>query len=349
MIKSKGLSLIKEKDKYLIELLDVISERSVGELLIEISDIPIVELLELSCDMTYDDYEYYLEHKDEDEGLEYVESALIPTLDEVYELVSGECSKIQFFLIYWDLYYYIFNYLANTPLFERNAHNPIFTIYELYDFYLKRDCEPDIGVPAIIMGYFSKYLYDNVHKYRMILDSLTKSKTKALENIGDFYGDDTNRQHIEYWLKYDNGKYLSIYNLPTLDAAVAFELANLSESNIIIKKCENCGKFFIPFNRIDTKYCDRISPNDKNRTCKQYGRERLWYKNLMEDDVIKLSRNINSAKSMRVKRNPDNPQYKEGLDRFRQEDKQWRKNLKAGFVTEQEYKDWLLSEKEKRF
>lgn len=342
----RGLSLIKEKNKYLIEQYKGMDERSVGELLIEISDIPIAELAELFRGMKYEDYEYYLEHKDGDDYCEYVEYALIPTLEKADILVSDKCSSIQSRLIYWDLYYYILNYLASSPLFERTVHNDMLAS-ELLDFHLKEDSEPDVEVPHMIIGYFSKYLYDNIRKYQGILDELAHSKLNALKNSGDFYGDDENKQHIEYFLQYDNGKYLSVYNLPTLNAAVAFELANIPESNVLIKKCEICGKFFIPANRADTKYCDRISPDDKDRTCKQYGRERLWYKNLMEDDVIKLSRSINSAKSMRVKRNPDNPKYKEGLDRFRQEDKQWRNNLKAGFVTEQEYKDWLLVEKEK--
>lgn len=34
-----------------------------------------------------------------------------------------------------------------------------------------------------------------------------------------------------------------------------------------IKKCKNCGKFFVPDNRVDELYCNSIYEN--NKTCKE--------------------------------------------------------------------------------
>lgn len=41
------------------------------------------------------------------------------------------------------------------------------------------------------------------------------------------------------------------------------------EQRLTIKKCENCGKYFIP-KRSNILYCDGISPQDNSKTCKKY-------------------------------------------------------------------------------
>jgi hypothetical protein len=40
----------------------------------------------------------------------------------------------------------------------------------------------------------------------------------------------------------------------------------IANSKYLICKCENCGKFFIPYSNHDTKYCDNIFKG--NRICK---------------------------------------------------------------------------------
>lgn len=52
---------------------------------------------------------------------------------------------------------------------------------------------------------------------------------------------------------------------------IALDILKSMEKNIVIKKCENCQKYFIPENRSDEIYCNRIFKN--NKTCKQIGYE----------------------------------------------------------------------------
>jgi len=115
-----------------------------------------------------------------------------------------------------------------------------------------------------------------------------------------------------------------------------------------IKLCQNCNKYFIPYNRSDALYCDRISPQDNTRTCKEYGTERLWYERLKKNEAAKLYRNIYQAKQMLVKRNPDIPAYKEYFESYKDQAKQWKAEVKNGTKSEKEFLAWLRTVKEKK-
>lgn len=355
-----GLQLIKKKEKYLIEkygMADDYIEKSVGELLIEISDIPSVELYEYFLNMEYQHHDACANCQEEDYS--YVSSILVPTFEDVCEILRGKCSAMQAHLIRNDLYCFLFNYLSASPLFEQGTHY-YGTSMRLYEFELKDGTAPEYSVPYIVQTYFREYLLNTVPVAQGVLDNIASTgnsgqlpdrKNYVSDNMDAFryYDEGMQKQHIAYLLDYKDNQYVSIYNIKTLDAVMAFELANLAESNILIKKCENCGKFFIPFLRADAKYCDRKSPQKRGKTCKQYAREEGWYTNLIEDEVRKLSRTIDSAKAMLVRRNPDNSKYAEALAKFRQKNKQWKNDLKNAVKTESEYKEWLLQAKKERF
>ena len=54
------------------------------------------------------------------------------------------------------------------------------------------------------------------------------------------------------------------------------ELLEIAKLNIEIKKCRNCGKFFVPDNRSDEIYCSNIYENGK--TCKEIGHFKVQQK-----------------------------------------------------------------------
>lgn len=137
------------------------------------------------------------------------------------------------------------------------------------------------------------------------------------------------------------GEIQTVYTAGELDAVVLLELSKVCENKINVKKCQNCGKYFVPESRADEIYCGRISPQDPEMTCKKYGSKKLWYDKLKEDEIAKLSRNIYMAKQMLVKRNPDRPEYKEMLEFFKSERKKWQAQLKTGEKRAEEYTAWL--------
>ena len=56
----------------------------------------------------------------------------------------------------------------------------------------------------------------------------------------------------------------------------------------IIRKCKNCGKYFIPENLKATKYCNNIFENGK--TCREIGKEKSYKNNLKSDKLLELYR-----------------------------------------------------------
>lgn len=137
------------------------------------------------------------------------------------------------------------------------------------------------------------------------------------------------------------GKVQTIFIIGRLDSLLLLELSKICENKIKIKKCQNCGKYFIPESRSDEIYCNNISPQDNERTCKEYGSRKLWYDRLKNDEAARLARNIYSAKQMLVRRNPDIREYKEMFELFKTEKKRWEEMVKAGEKTREDYIAWL--------
>lgn len=118
--------------------------------------------------------------------------------------------------------------------------------------------------------------------------------------------------------------------------------------DLLIKKCENCGKYFIPLNRSDEKYCDRTSPQDSKKTCKEYGAQKAWIEKIKNNEAIGLYRKIYMSKQMLAKRNPDICEYKTSFEKYKEQSSQWKADVKSGIKTEQEFIEWLKQVKEKK-
>lgn len=63
------------------------------------------------------------------------------------------------------------------------------------------------------------------------------------------------------------------------------EIVAMIESHIMIRKCKNCGKYFVVNNR-KTVYCDRI--DDSGACCSAIGSNRTFQQKLAEDEALKL-------------------------------------------------------------
>lgn len=126
------------------------------------------------------------------------------------------------------------------------------------------------------------------------------------------------------------------------------ELHYILSNGYSIKRCKVCGKYFAAINRSDTLYCDRTSPYDENKTCKEYGAIATYQKNLREDESRGLYRNIYMRLQMQAKRNPDIGTYKREFERFKSESKKWKADIKGGSATESQYIEWLKNQRKER-
>lgn len=104
----------------------------------------------------------------------------------------------------------------------------------------------------------------------------------------------------------DCDEYYLEYEVHDIHSLLLFEIAKLTNNNVKIKRCANCGKYFIPTNRSDEIYCDNIFRSGK--TCKQIGYEEKEKK----DPFKSLYTKARKTQHARIQYNKENkPNYKE--------------------------------------
>lgn len=113
-----------------------------------------------------------------------------------------------------------------------------------------------------------------------------------------------------------------------------------NKPSAVIMKCQNCGKFFIPKNST-AKYCDRISPQFENKTCKQ-AMDSIKKEQALNDPTKRLQKNIYNTlySSYSNKKTKEN---KNILDDFKKENVVKKAKYKIGKITQEEYIKWLKS------
>ena len=132
------------------------------------------------------------------------------------------------------------------------------------------------------------------------------------------------------------------YEISNMDDYMTASFLKLIENNYLILKCENCGKYFIAYNRTNTLYCDRSSPQDSSKNCKQYGKERKWLERTKdENDWYSLYRKVYQTFQKKAIRNPEHKESKQEFDNFRINANEWKKAVKEGTKTEAEFMKWL--------
>ena len=108
-----------------------------------------------------------------------------------------------------------------------------------------------------------------------------------------------------------------------------------------IKKCKNCGKYFVPEKRTDELYCNNIY--EDGRTCKEIGSFKVKQKMINDDDDLRTYRNVYQKLLLRTRRNPENLQYEKEFEKFKEDNRKMREKLDKGKVTYEEYVEWLNS------
>lgn len=130
-------------------------------------------------------------------------------------------------------------------------------------------------------------------------------------------------------------------DLSAICYAVLEEL--VKTTNNPIKKCQNCGMYFIPSSRLDEIYCDY--PKEKGKTCREQGAVQAYNERLKQNKALAEYRRLYQLKSMAVGRNKDNKQMKKEFDKWKKDAKDRVNKLKHGILTEDEVYEWLLKNK----
>lgn len=92
------------------------------------------------------------------------------------------------------------------------------------------------------------------------------------------------------------------YASDDLRTLVFMEFEYMVTENYGLRRCENCGKYFLPFSVV-SRYCDR--PAQDGKTCRDNAIRENYNRRLQENDAKALYVKNNNAYQMRVKRTPE--------------------------------------------
>ena len=123
--------------------------------------------------------------------------------------------------------------------------------------------------------------------------------------------------------------------------AILEELSKID--NYPIKKCQNCGMYFIPNSRLDEIYCDY--PKENGKTCREQGAILSYNRRLQEKSAYAEYRKTYQQKFAIVNKNKNDKNLKKEFDNWKKQAKEKIAKLKHGELSEDEVYEWILRNK----
>jgi hypothetical protein len=160
------------------------------------------------------------------------------------------------------------------------------------------------------------YILTNFKEYREVYYNMQFHS--SLNTTFDFR--DMDEAAVRSAITENNIEFFEMYDLPTVDDMLRFELVQMILHECSFKRCKYCGKYFISLGRSDSEYCSRIMP-DETKPCREIGASRIRTAKLQTDPILKA--------------------YKKAYSRM---DSQKR----CGSISQKEFNDWSWQAIEKR-
>ena len=138
---------------------------------------------------------------------------------------------------------------------------------------------------------------------------------------------------------------LTVYQCESIEDVCIASLHFLITNNYNIRKCKNCGRYFVAYLRSDAEYCTRVSPYNKKKTCREDGPKRTYGASVNGDIVKKRLQQIESARRMRKHRNPDNWDIQHEFKEWQIAMNRWRNKYQSGSISSEQFLAWLEDHK----
>ena len=110
--------------------------------------------------------------------------------------------------------------------------------------------------------------------------------------------------------------------------------------NYPIKKCQNCGMYFIPNAKTDEIYCDY--PKENSKPCRDLGAFQSYTQRLKDNKAMGEYRKKYQKLFMQVKKNKE---LSAEFETWKKQAKEKINDMKKGKLTENEVYDWILKNK----
>ena len=130
-------------------------------------------------------------------------------------------------------------------------------------------------------------------------------------------------------------------NLSSICYAILEELSKTS--NYPIKKCQNCGMYFIPTSKVDEIYCDY--PKENSKSCRDLGAFQSYTERLKNNKAMGEYRRTYQQKFMQVRKDKNNTKLSKDFETWKKKAKEKINDMKKGKLSENEVYEWILKNK----
>ena len=166
--------------------------------------------------------------------------------------------------------------------------------------------------------------------------------------------------YLDKYLKYGNQSLENLTKeldkndsfIPMTNVYTSEKLSNIvfvvleqfvKNSNLPIKSCQYCGRYFVPSVRQDELYCDL--PSEDGKSCREKGAKQTYKKNLEKIPALLEYRKAYQKKFMEVARSDNNKKLKKDFDSWKKLAQSKIRDYKQGKVTEDELYRWIIENK----
>lgn len=171
---------------------------------------------------------------------------------------------------------------------------------------------------AVITEKKAKTTYTETAEYKDFIEKYCKDKTKA----------DLISNHCSVELSYACSTIFDMLNL---------EFTKMLETDIRLRKCKRCGRYFIMKGNYDTNYCDRILEG-QTRTCQELAAQDNYKAKAAENPALKIYSKYYKRFAARLR----SKQLKEkDFNTWRYQAITKRNDCLDGKITTEEYVQWL--------
>ena len=217
-------------------------------------------------------------------------------------------------------------------------------IPNFYDTYLEHygkipDESSDINE---ILTSFISYIGTYSNLYKEFIKYFLEDKKEAVEIINEIFPESMELKYtIIPNIDMEEKTYFfqEIFKIIRLNDFMKFDTLKIIERKVNINICENCGKYFIPKNKSNEKYCNNIFKNGK--TC----RELSYQLKLNNDDVEQLYRISYKTQNAKKQRNHHIKNIETKFKTWSIRAKEKKDMCKKGDITIEQFKKWLEENK----
>lgn len=166
--------------------------------------------------------------------------------------------------------------------------------------------------------------------------------TMEIDTDSDEYKEFTDKyckhSSLDYWLRIPSCVEVK-YKCSSIFDMLNLEFTKMLESDIKLRKCKRCGKYFIMKGNYDTNYCDRIDEG-QTRSCQELAAQEKYKAKVAENPALPIYSKYYKRYAARVR----SRQLKEkDFKQWKYQAMSMRDKCSDGELTPEEYIEWMES------